>query len=55
MTNKYIKTPFPGESRGEGVWKHCTTWYEINVLFPKHKELGKKGLPTYEGENPPNE
>lgn len=50
---KYILTPFPGEEIGEGVWHECTTWYELNVLYPRHRNNQGKpwALPTKEEKN----
>ena len=51
-TTLWIKTPFPGEQRGEGAWHECTTFYERNILWKRHNKLGNKGLPTATGEKP---
>ena len=46
--NTWIKTPYPGEAKGEGVWTLCTT--------PWMKRLAKRTkLPVREQEKQPEE
>lgn len=51
----WIKTPFPGETVEQAPWHKCETFYETKILWPKHKKLGKRGLPVLkQEENPDN-
>lgn len=44
----WIKTPYPYDKKGEGVWTECTTPW-MRYLFKWTK------LPKHKGENPPED
>ena len=52
MTKLWIKTPYPGESIGEGTWVECKTPYEKR-MWKKHNKI--KVLPTVSQEDKPDE
>ena len=48
----WLKTPFPGEKNGDGVWHECATPYEKRLWFKHNKN---KWLPTVKAEEAPEE